>query len=100
MNITQFFHKKDLLPPFNIGDRVCLIKNPLSILPLYNKEYPSCFCTKSVWLDHWEVNLIGTLGNGVHIVSNIMKGTPAAGGWFISVDNKEIFYHGNIFELI
>lgn len=100
MNILQFFHKKQTLPPFFIGDKVKLRHDPLTILPLYNREYPNCAMSKDEFLNKaWE-NLKNMLGDGTHIVTKITVGTPAAGGWFVYVDHKETGYHGNIFRRV
>jgi len=101
MNILQFFHKKENLPPFEIGDKVKLKTNFEGIRLLYNKEYPNCAMGKETFQKRFEESL-NHLRNGSHIVTKIIKGTPAAGGWFVYVDGRNEFtqgYHGNIFEL-
>jgi len=100
MNILQFFHKKETLPPFNIGDKVKLKTDLEEIRLLYNKEYPNCAMTKEqqkAAMDRLrrEFHL-----DGIHTVSKISPGTLAAGGWFVYVDGIDDGYHGNIFELI
>jgi len=100
MNILQFFHKKETLPPFFVGDKVRLRHDPLTILPLYNREYPNCSLTTEQFIDIAWKNLKNKLGYGVHIVTKITEGTSAAGGWFVYVDNQHTGYHGNIFEKV
>lgn len=96
MNVLQFFHKKKE-PMFNIGDKVRMRENPMPILKLYNKEYPNCRMSIAQFYEHWH-RLQEKIGRGIHIVSEVTEGTPAAGGWFIGVDYKAAMYHGNIFE--
>jgi len=100
MNVLQYFHKKQDLPPFKIGERVVLKKGAKweQVRLMYNHHYPNCFVDYSKWhTTVWE-DLNATIGDGVHTVTGVEEGTPAAGGWFVSVDNKETAYHGNIFE--
>ena len=102
MNILQYFHKKEVLPIFNIGDKVKLKKGDAfeQIRKIYNKYYPNCYCSKNKW--HGEIwdKLNKYIGEGIHIVTKLEKGTPAAGDWFVYIDNQKTGYHGNIFELI
>jgi hypothetical protein len=99
MDMLQFFHKKETLPPFNIGDKVRLRKDFESIRVLYNKEYPNCAMDKETFQRRFEHLANDYLGRGEHTVTKITEGTPAAGGWFVYVDGKQPGYHGNIFEL-
>lgn len=100
MNILQYFHEKEILPPFKVGDKIRLRHDPLTILPLYNREYPNCFCSENKWIKVFDNLANERLGWGEHVVSKITKGTPASGGWFVYVDGLNRGYHGNIFELI
>lgn len=102
MNILQYFHAKDELPMFEIGDKVRLKDTTMfeQVRLIYNKHYPSCFCDYEKWHTEVRNDLLRSIGSGNHIVSKIEKGTPAAGGWFVYIDNKNIGYHSNIFELI
>ena len=100
MDILQYFHKKEIMPPFKKGDKVQLKKDSENVRQLYNKEYPNCFCTKEKWRQVFDNLANEKLGWGEHIVSKIIEGTPAAGGFFVYVDNIDIGYHGNIFELV
>ena len=50
MNILQFFHKREDLPMFNVGDSVKLKELPEDIRALYNKHYPSCFLTPHLYI--------------------------------------------------
>jgi hypothetical protein len=100
MNILQYFHVKETLPMFNIGDQVRLRKYSEEVRLLYNMEYPNCAMTQAQYRASIDLLASEYLGWGVHIVSGIEKGTPAAGGWFVGVDNNAVMFHGNIFELI
>ena len=102
MNLLQFFHKKEELPMFNIGDKVRLKSGKAidEVEKIYTKHYPKCYAQIKDWKkDVWQ-HLVDELGNKAHIVTKIEEGTPAAGGWFVYVDNIDVGYHGNIFELI
>jgi hypothetical protein len=92
INTLQFFHKKETLPPFNIGDKVRLKDDLTGLLPLHKLN------TKELKQIHKDLERY--LGKGVHIVSKVEPGTPEAGGWFIYVDGIDEGYHGNIFELV
>lgn len=100
MNILQYFHKKEEPPMFNIGDKVRLRKDFEPIRMLYNKYYPNCAMDKETFQKAFEHLAKDYLGCGEHIISKVIEGTPAAGGWFVYVDNIDQGYHGNIFELI
>jgi hypothetical protein len=100
MNIIQFFHKKETLPPFNIGDKVRLMEYSEANRLLYNKEYPNCAMSEEKNREALKRLAEEYLGWVEHIVTRVYEGTIAAGGWFVVVDGKEPGYHGNIFELV
>jgi len=103
MNILQFFHRKEELPMFSIGDQVRLKSGKAfdDVRKIYNKHYPNCACDSETWYKETS-HLREFLGTSSHIVTKVIPGTPAAGGWFVYVDGNNEFtqgYHGNIFEL-
>ncbi len=100
MNILQFFHKKEVLPIFNINDKVRLMEYSEENRLLYNKEYPNCALSEDKNREAIKYLADEYLGWGEHIITKVEPGTIAAGGWFVYVDGKEIGYHGNIFKLV
>jgi hypothetical protein len=99
MNILQYFHKSKTMSPFKVGDQVKLIEDWERIRNLYNSEYPNCAMSEDKFKEAVESS-VGHLRSGFHKVSKITEGTPAAGGYFVYIDGKDVGYHGNIFELV
>jgi hypothetical protein len=102
MNILQYFTKKIGLPPFRRGDKVKLKceADLIDLIPLYNKHNENCPMTSGMMIESRK-DLVRSLGDdGIHIVSKVEEGIPAAGGWFVYVNGINTGYHGNIFELI
>ena len=101
MNILQYFHKKETLPPIEAGDIVRLKYGDAfeKVRKIYNKYYPNCYVSKKEWHGKVRDKLVKLLGcDSTFIVTRVEEGTPAAGGWFVYIGKQG--YHGNIFELI